>query len=65
VTAEIEYPRGHPCNPLSEEELTRKFQTLVDPVLGRERSAQLRNAIEHVESLANIQELTNTFLRQD
>ncbi len=57
-TVTVLYPRGHPRNPLSENELVSKFSSLVDPVLGRERSARLLSALEHIDTLANIRELT-------
>jgi 2-methylcitrate dehydratase PrpD len=57
-TAAVPYPRGHPSNPLSEEELVAKFHSLVDPVLGMDRALELLDAIERVETLADIRTLT-------
>lgn len=47
--AETDVYRGHPQNPLTEEELRAKFDTLTIPVLGAERSARLYQAARHFE----------------
>lgn len=51
-------PKGSPENPMTLEEAADKFHMLVDPVLGRARATQLSELIAHIETLENVQSLT-------
>jgi 2-methylcitrate dehydratase PrpD len=51
------YPKGEPENPLSEEELVEKFNTLVTGVMGANKAEELTMFFERLEKLNNIEEL--------
>jgi len=53
----VEYPRGNPENPLSDAELAEKFRSLTVDVLGEERSAELKVAIDHLEQMDSVKRL--------
>lgn len=55
----VRIPKGDPRNPMSTQEMFRKFDTLVAPVLGTEKSEQLYLKIkEELESLPSVREVT-------
>lgn len=55
----IEYPRGNPENPLSDQELADKFRTLTVPIIGVERCEQLQRAIRALPQARDICALTD------
>lgn len=55
----VRIPKGDPRNPMSAQEMFKKFDTLVKPVLGYEKSMQLyKIIIEELESVKNVKEIT-------
>ena len=54
----VEHPKGDPANPLSGAELAEKFQWLSVELAGEKRSRQIQAAVEHLEELPDIRELT-------
>jgi 2-methylcitrate dehydratase PrpD len=54
----VKSPKGDPENPMSDEELAEKFHWLTDGVLREERSQELKKAIDHLEQLENVRQLT-------
>jgi 2-methylcitrate dehydratase len=50
LVREIAYPPGHDKNPMTDEQLATKFQTLVDPVLGREQGQAVWDRALRLES---------------
>jgi 2-methylcitrate dehydratase len=50
LVCERAYPPGHARNPLTEAQLDDKFHNLVDPVLGRDRAALIRQRVSDLES---------------
>ena len=53
----VEYPRGSPQNPLSEEELVGKFRKLATRAVGAERTEDLIKCLDELENLGNINKL--------
>jgi 2-methylcitrate dehydratase PrpD len=51
-------PKGSPQQPMTLEEVTEKFHLLVDPILGRRRADLLANLVAQIDSLENIQGIT-------
>ena len=51
-------PKGSPENPMTLDEVTTKFHLLVDPVLGRDRAERLATLIAEMDTLENVQSLT-------
>jgi 2-methylcitrate dehydratase len=50
IVREMAYPPGHDKNPLTDDQLRVKFQTLVDPILGRERGDAIRERVARLDS---------------
>jgi 2-methylcitrate dehydratase PrpD len=53
----VEYPKGNPENPLSDVELAGKFSGLTVGILGRERSRELKEAVDGLEQMDNVRRL--------
>ena len=47
---EVEFPRGHAKNPMTDEEVEHKFRTLVEPAYGRKRTSKLLKRLWSMES---------------
>ena len=58
---EVEHPRGTPARPLSEAEMSRKFQSCAAGALGTEKAAAAEAAVADLEGLADIGELLRRF----
>lgn len=54
---EIVDPRGNPRNPMNDAEISTKFRTLADPVLGQDRAAQALEALWSIEREADVSRL--------
>ena len=50
-------PKGHPANPLSDEELTAKFVAQVEPRIGAARTSELRDLIWNLEKEPSLDRL--------
>lgn len=53
----IQYSKGHPMNPLTDEELEKKFHDTVSPRLGEKRASELHDRVANVERIDNAGEL--------
>jgi len=51
------YPKGEPENPMSEEELARKFMKLVAPVVGSKKADDLAGTIDKLETFDRVGQL--------
>ncbi|MGD2271328.1 MAG: MmgE/PrpD family protein [Desulfobacterales bacterium] len=59
----VRIPKGDPRNPMSEEELFEKFDTLATPVLGRHKSEEIyQKIIYELEDLRSVRELTDLLM---
>jgi 2-methylcitrate dehydratase len=56
-TKELDYPKGDPRNPLTDEEVEAKFDALATPVLSDARRQKLKDAVWGLERLSSISEL--------
>ncbi|HIQ06248.1 MAG TPA: MmgE/PrpD family protein, partial [Anaerolineae bacterium] len=54
----VEYPKGNPENPLSDDELADKFRTLTIPIIGEDRGRALEEAVKHLEEMQDLRQLT-------
>ena len=50
---------GEAGTPLSDEELTKKFRTLTDPLLGPDRATKLASAVHRLPESPDLSEITN------
>lgn len=53
-TRYVDVPRGRPGNPMTDDELGRKFLALASPVLGRTAAARALEALWHVGDAADV-----------
>lgn len=56
-TAFVDHPLGGIQRPLTNAEVTEKFHTLADPLVGAERAREIENAVLSLESLDDIETL--------
>jgi 2-methylcitrate dehydratase len=54
---EVEFPRGHAGNPMTDAEVEAKFRTLVEPKYGKERANQILARCWKLEELTSATEL--------
>ncbi len=57
LVAEVEFPRGHARNPMTDAELEEKFRRLVEPRYGKERADAILAACWSLENLPEAGEL--------
>ena len=55
--SQVDHPKGSMQNPMSDQELHGKFESLAGPVLGRGRAATLAEAVMDVERLKDVSAL--------
>ena len=58
---EVEFPRGHAGNPMTDAEVEQKFRTLVEPRYGKERADQILKRCWDLEKLTSVTELLKLF----
>ncbi|HEV2946440.1 MAG TPA: MmgE/PrpD family protein, partial [Gemmataceae bacterium] len=54
---EVEFPRGHAHNPMTDAEVEKKFRSLVEPRYGKERADKILAACWELEKLKRVEEL--------
>jgi len=57
LVSQVDYPKGSIQNPMSDDELRAKFDSLAVPVLGDKRAAQLADMVKNVERCDNVRKL--------
>jgi 2-methylcitrate dehydratase len=57
LVRELDYPKGDPRNPLSDDEIVEKFEALAAPVLSPERRQRLIETVWKLEELEQVTEL--------
>lgn len=55
--SQVDYPKGSIQNPMTDDELRSKFESLAGPVIGKHLTAQLADMVEHVELVPNVRNL--------
>ncbi|NOY55944.1 MAG: MmgE/PrpD family protein [Actinobacteria bacterium] len=63
-TKDLDYPKGHPNNPLTSTEIEEKFDALAAPVMSSGRRRQIKDAVWNLENLDSVRDLTD-LLRVD
>jgi 2-methylcitrate dehydratase len=58
---EVEFPRGHARNPMTDAEVEHKFRTLVQPRYGAKCAEQVLDLCWKLEELASVRELMELF----
>jgi len=59
VSQYLEYPKGDPREPMSDEDIAVKFNALSVAVLSPNRQVDIREAVRHFESFENISDFMN------
>jgi 2-methylcitrate dehydratase len=54
VTEQLDYPKGDPRNPLTDQEIEEKFAALADGVLSAQAQKKLKDAIWNLEKIASV-----------
>jgi 2-methylcitrate dehydratase PrpD len=55
--SQVDYPKGSIQNPMSDDELRLKFESLAVPVVGPSRAAQIADAVTRVERCGDVKDL--------
>ena len=63
LTKRVQYSKGHPKNPFSNDELTAKFLDAVTPMLGAQRAEQIADAVWHIDTAADAASLVRLSVR--
>jgi 2-methylcitrate dehydratase len=61
LSREVEFPRGHAGNPMTDEEVEAKFRRMVEPKYGSAKAAKILSRCWDLERLTNINELIQLF----
>jgi 2-methylcitrate dehydratase len=61
LTKEVEFPRGHARNPMTDEEVERKFRQLVEPRYGKDRAGRILRICWQLEKVKTNGELIQLF----
>ena len=56
--------KGEPENPLSEEEIEKKFNKMAVPVLGQEKSNQIISSVRRLDKLDDVSKFVDLFSAQ-
>ncbi len=52
----LEYPKGDPREPMTDEDIERKFRSLSDGILASDRQDEIRDAIYNIEKLKDVRD---------
>jgi 2-methylcitrate dehydratase len=61
LVREVEFPRGHAHNPMTDAEVESKFRALVQPRYGKERATKILASCWQLEKLKSVSELLGLF----
>jgi 2-methylcitrate dehydratase len=61
LVREVEFPRGHAGNPMSDQEVEAKFRLAVEPKYGKQRVDQVLARCWELESLTSVTDLIGMF----
>jgi 2-methylcitrate dehydratase len=61
LVREVEFPRGHAHNPMTDADVERKFRTLVEPRYGKSRADQILKACWELDKLKKVSDLLRLF----
>jgi 2-methylcitrate dehydratase len=59
---EVHYAKGHPKNPMSDQEIEAKFHRLAGPVMGQGRMDKALSALWHLETMKSVREVFSPFV---
>lgn len=59
---EVYYAKGHPKNPMNDQEIEAKFRRLAEPVMGQTRVDRALGALWHLEDMKSVREMFALFV---
>src|SRR5438132_660997 len=62
LTKEVEFPRGHAHNPMTDAEVEKKFRLLAEPRYGKERTGRILAACWELEKLRRVEDIMELFI---
>jgi 2-methylcitrate dehydratase len=62
LTKEVEFPRGHAHNPMTDVEVEKKFRQLVEPCYGKDRADRILAACWELEKLRRVEDIMELFV---
>jgi 2-methylcitrate dehydratase len=57
MTHSVEYPKGDPRSPMTQEDLDTKFQSLAEPLISSETQAKIKHTVFELETLSSLSSL--------
>lgn len=63
LVEEVEFPRGHAGNPMTDAEVEQKFRTLVEPAYGKARADAMLARCWDLENLTSVTDLLQLFAK--
>lgn len=57
LVKQLDFPKGDPRNPLTDDEIEQKFDALASPILSEEARGRLKEAVWNLENVGSITEL--------
>jgi 2-methylcitrate dehydratase len=57
LVREVEFPRGHANNPMTDAEVEKKFRSMVEPRFGKAKADRILSTCWELEKLKNASEL--------
>ena len=58
----VDYPKGHPMNPMSDEEIIHKFDNMAKKYLNKAQSQKLISTVLNMDDLKNVSELVKAMV---
>jgi 2-methylcitrate dehydratase len=62
LTKEVEFPRGHAHNPMTDGEVEKKFRKMVEPRYGKEKADRILAVCWELEKLKKVKEMIELFV---
>jgi 2-methylcitrate dehydratase len=62
LVKEVEFPRGHAHNPMTDGEVEKKFRIMVEPRYGKEQASKVLAACWELEKLKRVEDLIGLFV---
>ena len=59
---EVRYAKGHPDNPMSDDEIDAKFRKLAEPAMGRARANKALSQLWHLENMQSPRDMLELFV---
>jgi 2-methylcitrate dehydratase len=62
LTCQLDFPKGDPRNPMTDEELETKFDSLASPICSTARLTAMKEPLRAVQSCAKVKDLTDSLV---